>query len=52
MKNLGVSSKLNAKPEFIEWLFELGRERGDSFLKEHFDQIGQESSTSIEERFM
>ena len=52
MKNLGVSSKLNAQPEFIEWLFQLGRERGDSFLERHFDKIGHEASTSIEERFL
>jgi NTE family protein len=52
MKNLGVSSKLNAQPDFIEWLFRLGRERGDNFLQKSFDKIGQESSTSIEERFI
>ncbi len=52
MKNLGVSSKLNARPEFIEWLFKLGRDRGDAFLREHFEKIGKEPSISIEERFL
>lgn len=52
MRNLGVSSKLNARPEFINWLFQLGRERGDAFLTKHFAKIGKESSTSIEERFL
>lgn len=52
MRNLGVSSKVNARPEFINWLFALGRERGNAFLQEHFDKIGRESSTEIEDRFM
>src|SRR5512147_323638 len=32
MNNLGVSSKLNAGWDFLTWLFELGRKRGDAFL--------------------
>lgn len=52
MNNLGVSSKLNVAWEFLNWLFELGRKRGDAFLREHFDKIGRESSTSIERRFL
>lgn len=52
MNNLSVSSKLNLGWEFLTWLFELGRKRGDAFLREHFDKIGKESSTSIEQRFL
>jgi NTE family protein len=52
MHNLAVSSKLNAGWEFITWLFELGRKSADAFLREHFDKIGKESSTSIEQRFL
>jgi NTE family protein len=52
MRNLGVSSKLNTEREFLHWLFELGRERGDAFLRDHFDKIGKESSTLIEQRFL
>jgi NTE family protein len=52
MSNLGVSSKLNVEREFLRWLFELGRSRADVFLKDHFDKIGWESSTSIEQRFL
>jgi NTE family protein len=52
MSNLGVSSKLNVRSEFLNWLFELGRSRADIFLRDHFDKIGRESSTSIEERFL
>ena len=52
MSALGVSSKLNVSREFLLWLFELGRKRADDFLREHFDKIGKESSSSIEERFL
>jgi NTE family protein len=52
MRQLSVSSKLNAGADFLAWLFGLGRKRGDAFLREHFDKIGKESSTSIEERFL
>lgn len=52
MSNLGVSSKLNVSREFLRWLFELGRKRADDFLREHFDKIGKQASTSIEQRFL
>ena len=52
MNNLSVSSKLNVGWEFLKWLFELGRQRGDAFLREHFDKLGNKSSTSIEQRFI
>ena len=42
MSSLGVSSKLNVTREFLKWLFELGRQRADAFLSEHFDRIGKE----------
>ena len=52
MSNLGVSSKLNVGREFLCWLFELGRKQADGFLRDHFDKIGTESSTTIEQRFL
>jgi NTE family protein len=52
MTNLGVSSKLNVGRDFLRWLFELGRKRADAFLRGHFDEIGKDSSTSIEPRFL
>ena len=52
MSALGVSSKLNVGRDFINWLFELGRQRAEISLTEHFDKIGKESSTSIEQRFL
>ena len=52
IRNLGLSSKLNVEPNFLTWLFELGRQRGDAFLRDHFDKICNRSSVDIEERFL
>jgi NTE family protein len=52
MSKLGVSSKLNVGREFLGLLFELGRSRADAFLRDHFDKVGKDSSTSIEQRFL
>ncbi len=52
MSRLGVSSKLNVCRDFLLSLFELGRKRADIFLSDHFDKIGRDSSTSIEQRFL
>jgi NTE family protein len=52
MSKLGVSSKLNVCRDFLLRLFELGRKRADIFLRDHFDAIGKDSSTSIEQRFL
>jgi NTE family protein len=52
MSKLGVSSKLNVCRDFLDFLFALGRARADRFLRDHFDTIGKDSSTSIEQRFL
>jgi NTE family protein len=52
MRRLSTSSKLNAGWPFLCWLRDLGRARATAFLDEHFDKIGRESSTDIEERFL
>lgn len=52
MRELGVSSKVNVTREFLLWLFELGRQRGDDFLRLHYDKIGHESATAIDKRFL
>ena len=52
MRKLDVSSKLNASWDFLMYLHELGRQRAAAFLAAHFDKLGRESSTSIEERFL
>jgi NTE family protein len=49
--HLGVSSKLNADWDFLMHLFENGRENCERFLSAHWNKIGVESSTNIEEKF-
>ncbi len=49
---LGASSKINADPAFLKWLFELGRDRCAAFLDAHWDQIGVTSSTDIRAKFL
>jgi NTE family protein len=49
---LGVSSKLNADWRFLTGLHEIGRQKADAFLNDHFDAIGVRSSTDIEEKFL
>lgn len=52
VSRLGASSKLNADWEFLTRLRDLGRERAEIFLNDHFDKIGHESSTTFEEKFL
>lgn len=52
LRRLGVSSKMNVKWDFLMWLFELGRRQGKTFLREHFDKLGRQSSADINERFL
>ena len=52
LRRLGVSSKINADPAFLDWLFALGRERCAAFLDSHYDKIGVTSSTDIREKFL
>jgi NTE family protein len=51
MRNLGVSSKLNASWDFLTHLHELGRERAGVSLADHFGHLGRKSSTDITQRF-
>ena len=52
LRTLGVSSKLNVDSNFMTGLFDLGRRRGEAFLRDHFDKIGEQSSVDIEDRFL
>jgi NTE family protein len=49
---LGISSKLNADWGFLQELFEVGRAKASEFVRDHFDKIGVQSSTDIEEKFL
>ncbi len=52
MAALGVSSKLNASMDFLSYLHDLGARHAQSFLDQHFDKIGKESSCDIAETFL
>lgn len=52
MGTLGASSQANLDKDYIDGLFALGREKGAHFIEAHFDAIGRESTTDIEEKFM
>ncbi len=48
---LNASSKLNAEPDFLRHLFDLGVSKAEAFLCAHYDAIGHRSSTDIEAKF-
>ncbi|MBV8192274.1 MAG: patatin-like phospholipase family protein [Alphaproteobacteria bacterium] len=52
LKKLSVSSKMNPDWEFLTHLFDIGRQRADRFLAQNFDQIGVQSSTDIQAKFL
>ncbi|GGF48978.1 alpha/beta hydrolase [Aliidongia dinghuensis] len=47
MKEFGASSKMNADPEFLHYLKELGRAQADRWLGETYDKIGKQTSIDI-----
>jgi len=49
---LSVSSKINADWDFLQMLFKLGRDKADSFLDQHYGEIGVKSSTDIAAKFL
>ncbi len=52
MKDLGVSSKLNAEREFLQFLHDKGRLAATDWLETSFDKIGRESSIDIAEVYL
>ena len=52
MQDLGVSSKLNAEWEFLQFLHDRGRQAANGWLEASFDKIGRESSIDIEEIYL
>lgn len=51
MRPLGVSSKLNTEWEFIDHLFEIGRNAAGRWLDENFDHLGNRSTVDLREMF-
>jgi NTE family protein len=52
MKGLGVSSKLNARMDFLLHLKAIGREVADAWITANFDAIGHRSTIDIKEKFL
>ena len=52
MRGLGVSSKLNARMDFLLHLKAIGRKAADDWLAGHFDHIGHRSTIDIKEKFL
>ncbi|MDP2331485.1 MAG: patatin-like phospholipase family protein [Reyranella sp.] len=52
MRGLGVSSKLNARMDFLLHLKAIGRQAADEWLASHFDAIGRRSTIDIKEKFL
>jgi NTE family protein len=51
MSQLATSSKMNLDMEFLKYLFDIGKEKAEEFLTNHFDKIGKKSSTDIAAKF-
>jgi NTE family protein len=52
MASLNASSKMNISRDFFEYLFKLGRDTADAWIKENFESIGKTSSVDIVEVFL
>ena len=48
MEEIGVASKLNASPDFIDALFDRGRATADLWVRENLAKIGVESTFDID----
>jgi NTE family protein len=52
MSEFGATSKMNASMDFLLKLRELGRLTAETWLKENWDSIGEESSIDIKKTFL
>ncbi len=52
MRELSVTSKLNADWEFLTHLRDVGREAADKWIAEKFDFVGRESTIDIRGRYL
>ncbi|WP_416897521.1 MAG: patatin-like phospholipase family protein [Minwuia sp.] len=52
MRELGVSSKLNASWDFLMYLFELGVQKADEWIEAHFEKIGKQCSVDIKAKYL
>ncbi|PJK29886.1 patatin-like phospholipase family protein [Minwuia thermotolerans] len=52
MRDLSVSSKLNASWEFLMYLFDLGVRKADEWIDAHYDKLGREGSVDIKAKYL
>jgi len=51
LSKLGASSKFNVEPEFIDLLFERGREASENWLRTSFRHVGTRSTVNVRKMF-
>jgi NTE family protein len=52
MRELGVSSKLNADWTFLAWLRDIGRASAAAWLTANFDQLGKASTADVQSTYL
>ena len=52
IRELAGSSKMNASWKFLMHLFEIGRERADKWLADHFDRLGAETTVDLKAKYL
>jgi NTE family protein len=52
IRELAGSSKMNGTWKFLTHLFELGRDRTDAWLAEHFDSLGSKTTVDLQARYL
>ncbi|MBY0408486.1 MAG: patatin-like phospholipase family protein, partial [Rickettsiales bacterium] len=52
MHNLNASSKMNANWDFFQYLRDLGRADAETFVQEHWKNVGITSTLNIQEKFL
>ncbi len=52
MKALHASSKMNADPELLDYLFGLGRKAADDWIAKNYERVGQGSSIDVAKTYL
>jgi NTE family protein len=52
MRELGVSSKLNADWSFLTRLRDAGRAAAERWLAANYDRLGQESTAAVQDLYL
>jgi NTE family protein len=52
IRPLSGSSPANGTWKFLAYLFEIGRERADKWLNDHYGQLGKETTVDVQEKYL